>query len=101
MSDTPSSSVIIINKSEFDFLKDDEQITQVDIVEMIEHRECFDKFIRKAIRKIRIDIANFKYVEREKEAYNQINGLSELSKSMWSTINNYKEYIDKLEESKE
>lgn len=95
-----SDTYIIINKDEFDFLKEDEQITQYDIVEMIEHRECFDKFIRKAIRKIRLDLANFKYVDKEREAYNEIRALSELSNSLWNTIHHYKEYTDNIENNK-
>lgn len=89
--------MIIIDQTELDFLKWDEQITQQDIVEIIEHREVFEKLCRKSIRKIRIDLANLLYRDREKEAYSEIKALSELINSMWSTINNYKQYMDEIE----
>lgn len=93
--------MIIIDQNEFDFLKGDEQITHEDIVEIIEHREVFEKLCRKSIRKIRIDLSNLHYKGREAEAYCEMNAINQLMQGMWKTVDNFKEYIAELEKQKE
>lgn len=98
---TSTTSTYIIDNEVFEFIKDDEQITEQDIEEIIEHREVFQKLCRVTSMKIRIDLANANYVWKETVAYNSINCLNELIKGMWAMIEWYKEYIAKLEEKNE
>ena len=98
---TSPSNTMIINKDEFEFLKWYEYLTPDDIVEIIEHRIVFEKYCRIRARQIIIDLANFKYVDKEKEAYISTNTISELVSWIGKQIDEYIAYVKELDEANE
>lgn len=95
------TNTIIINKDEFDFLQWYEFLTPDDIVELIDGRKVFEKYCRVRIRQIDIDLANMKYVDKEKQAYNYMECIKSLMDWIGKQINEYKQYTKELQEIKE
>ena len=96
-----TTSTIIIDKNEFEFLQWYEFITPEDIVELIEHRAVFEKYLRVKMRQIVIDLAQFKYVDKEKDAYISTQTIDQLIKWIANQIDEYKKYTDEKEKSKD
>jgi len=94
---TTESSVIIVNKDEFEFLKWYEYLTPDDIVELIEHRALLEKYLRIRLRQVSIDLALLKYIGKEKQAYDYMEILSEAIKWIDKQIQEYKNYTASLE----
>ena len=99
MSDTTNVNVII-NQSEFEFLKDENLLTEQDLQAMIENHDLFDRFIWHTIRQIRYDMLNLQFKSKE-EIEIRLETLMSLRKGLSKTVINYKQFKADLESKEE
>lgn len=95
--------MIIVNIDEFEFLKGYEYLTIEDAIEMIEHREVFEKYCRIKLRQIDIQLANMEYAKdsREKEAYVAMQTIKDLIAGIGNQVQEYKLHTAEMEKEKE
>jgi len=100
MSDTTTTSTIIIDRNEFEFLQDKNYLTEQDCEDIIGNKDLIDKFIGHTIRQIRFDMLNLQFKSKE-EIELRIDTLMKLRKWLDKTLINYKQYKEQITKPKE
>ena len=96
---TETVPYVIVRQDEFDFLKWYDQLTTDDVMEIAEHKDVFKKYLAIRLRQIDLDLMNFKYVDKEKEAYNSMKTLSALSEWIDKQIEELHKMVKEHEEA--
>jgi len=100
MNATTNPTWVIIDINEFEFLKEWDRLTELDLKDLITNKALFTRFINDAIRNIRYWVLNFQFKTKE-EVQTQINTLIQLRNWLEKTWVWYKEYLDSLSKEKE